>query len=69
MTPCTMLHISESPLGQAATLHKYAAWLQATSLAKLMSFHACLPACLQEFGKTKIYTALQEDGDDLSREV
>ncbi len=25
--------------------------------------------CTQEFGKTKIYTALQEADDDLSKEV
>ena len=69
MTSCTVLRILDSPVGQAANLHKYASWPQAASLAKLVPLHSCMPACLQEFGKTKIYTALQEDGADLSKEV
>ena len=57
-------------LGQpVGTGCNFALWPHATSLAKLVPLHTCLPACLQEFGKTKIYTALQEDGDDLSKEV
>ena len=69
MPSCTVVHILSSPTEEAAFSHKYDLHRQATGLAKLMLLNTGLSACLQEFGKTKIYTALQEDGDDLSKEV